>query len=266
MENNITQASVMYCQTQILEPIQGVLERSFTITYFKTLEESYQSFQRSFYNGETIDLQTIGRKNLCPITSDEWFLDRFHDPALSVGVDLPVLIGREGASRRAFIIGEDPLRKKEHHHGDIVLSTPYALHDPHFRKGPGLLYWDLSFWLMDRGFGIYYTDIKKVWVKDHAGKVNHGEKLAIPADLYEHFRESLIQEIKEFNPEVIITFGKDAHHSIAEMDLARKVVSFIHPTFTASRHWRTQYGIRPASRANKLNYMKEQLKNHKLYS
>ncbi len=69
------------------------------------------------------------------------------------------------------------------------------------------------------------------------------------------FKDCLDEEIKFFDPKLIMTFGK-----VAELVVSDKKLSFIHPTFTANKHWAKCLSGR-ATNNNKLNYMKNEIEN-----
>jgi hypothetical protein len=197
-----------YCDFDSNTVIKSILQNAFTIDHFTSIEKAYEDFKHCFedesYQGR---VQTIERKNFTPQTSDTDFLNKFPDSQYTIGVDLPVAITDSESynGKCVFIVGEDALRKNESN-PDIILSTPFATHWPKYRNSHGKLYWKFSVWLMEKGYKIYYTDLKKVWIK----KQSESRKLAVPDDLLIKFKECLKAEIGEFKPEIIITFGKEA--------------------------------------------------------
>ena len=251
-----------YCDFGNYEVIKNILSKAFEIKDFTPVINAYDAFKKDFFKTpfEELERKTIKRKYFKPITSNEGLIKNFFDEKFTIGFDVPVLIKnkKEGLKGCAFIVSEDPLRDglKD---AEVILSTPFGTHLPKHRdnKNKGKLYWDFAIWLLEQGYSsVYFTDIKKLWIKEVRKNKNETSKLLFPQDLLEHFRACLEKELNDFEAQIIIAFGKDARESIQKINPPVKVIDFIHPTFTASSHWRKDYKLPSASAENKLNYMK----------
>lgn len=262
-----------YCNFGGYSVMREILAKAFLVRDFLPVENAYNSFRQQFFNENDDGVVKVKRMDLRPLPTDKVFLEsQFLNEDFTVGVDLPVMISNRNFDngKCIFIVGEDPLRDEkkfvdERKNLEIPLSTPFATHHNGYRNKNGRLYWEFSFFLLELGYKIYYTDLKKIWIKKYSSKA----KLNMPDDLFEKFEQCLEDEVNKFKPSIIITFGKPAKISMqklnSKMQFSQQVVSFIHPTFTARRHWKqilqgsNKKDLLKISDEAVLNYMKDQV-------
>lgn len=245
--------------------IEKLLSITFSNIDLKRIQEVYKVFE-SNYNGLVTDLkiECIDRNGLVPRTNNLNFLKNFKNTEYQVGVDLPILFKNDIENNKTiFIVAEDPLRTFSNPQDEIILSTPFGIHIPRNRSNRLRVYWEIINYLIDSGFNVYLTDIKKIWVK-HKLK----PKESIPGDLFETFKLALDWEIQRLNPALIISFGSLASDSIKNYHHYNgKIVEFPHPSPTANRKWKEvlnrdkQILIVKCTIENKVSYMKEQIRN-----
>lgn len=239
MESSVNFQDLEYCNFVDYKLMKEIFGKAFSINDFGEIEKAYEIFKDNFTSNIVKEGFVVAdRNNFIPITTDKLFLDKFQNKDYNVGVDLPVYIKHKEKNngKCVFIVGEDPLRTGLNDLS-IILSTPYATHYKVHREGRnGQLYWGFSNYLLGQGYSLYYTDVKKIWIKGKKERM----KLEMPIDLLAHFRNSLKEEVEKFKPATIITFGKDAKESIEQIGI-RQHISFLHPTFSARRHWKNKY-------------------------
>lgn len=167
--------------------------------------------------------------------NDEW-KDILKNPC--VGHDLPVWMHgpKPCKNRRIMIVSQDPLRTG-HGAGNLLLSTPFGFHSADYRDNDGDLLMQLALRLMGGGFVLYFTDAMKIYnrkpeplklnkktKKEESpckGCAHYDEcmtrcnevgisKRRIQRDFKTRYNTCLADEIRIFNPDVILTFGKSA--------------------------------------------------------
>jgi len=131
-----------------------------------------------------------------------------------VGIDFPTWFNIDESNvKRIMILGIDPLRNagafKEY---DInkqgIIGTPYALHRKSMRErkdGNNKSYWGFIKGMLDKNYGIYLTDIFKVFFisqnirsYNNSDFVGHKEK---------HLDQIFAKEIGFIRPDIIIVLG-----------------------------------------------------------
>lgn len=163
-----------------------------------------------------------------------------------------------------FIVAEDPLRPETLPKEDIILATPFGTHIAQFRESKLKMNWQIVKHLLDNGYGVYQTDIFKLWLKQFPNN-----KIKFSKDTYNNFHKSLNKEMDVFQPELIITLGNHAFNAIQKLNLTSrvKVISFPHSAGTANGKWKEllsndQNISQPlCTDENKLNYIVKELKN-----
>jgi len=130
------------------------------------------------------------------------------------GIDLPTWFG-DISKKKVMILGIDPLRnetvfnrEKSNPENEVIVGTPYALHEYDSRKGNCAAYWTLIENLSKDNF-VYCTDIFKTYYYDKINKKrSYLDKRFNNQGVH---RELLISELELVNPDMIIVFGKIAH-------------------------------------------------------
>ncbi|MBB6112526.1 hypothetical protein HDF23_005301 [Mucilaginibacter lappiensis] len=207
----------------------------------------------------------ILRENIKPQTDDGKFNLNYLSVDYCLGVDLPIYVSKEGNTKRAFIIAEDPLRNPNDERIKVsqehtLLSTPFATHLDACRKQLKE-YWDFHDALLNNQFNVYITDINKIWLKR-----NNVNKERIPGDLAINFKRTLQAEIELINPDIIIVYGKKSAMAYDDLNIPFNGVlkAFPHPSKSANGTWKklfqiTYPGIEKSCTAqNKVAYMIEQ--------
>lgn len=142
-----------------------------------------------------------------------------------LGIDLPIWFNSQAAGRpNIMLLGIDPLRNKRtfkeynaNEDNQVIIGTPYALHDNKMRCGRTKNYWEFIENLSENNF-VYVTDFYKTFFL-----VNN-----IPAvrsyDFYKGsnvYSKNLLQkEIEIVNPDLIITLGAESYQNL--LGLTRK--------------------------------------------
>lgn len=87
-----------------------------------------------------------------------------------VGIDIPVLIKTEQAETKATVVllGQDPLRKckdidKARVFDYAFIGTPYRIHHTEGLPSPTTVYPKLIKDLLDQGYNVYLTDVRKYY-------------------------------------------------------------------------------------------------------
>jgi hypothetical protein len=149
---------------------------------------------------------------------------------LLTGIDLPIIASSNTVNnRKLMVIGSEPLRNWNYFfennlsiYNQIAISTPYSLH---LNDAKETVYYNIAEHL-SKTHKVYLTDLRKIWF---AGFERH--KTFIEAELHNKF---LLAEINYFNPECIITFGKNVFDALTSIvktnNLNLKVHYLIHPS------------------------------------
>jgi len=199
---------------------------------------------------------------------------QFVNDRMLFGVDLPYWFDAQNGNStdvaRVMIIGIDPLRndktfevynaKKE---DQIIVGTPYAVHDGYLKQGKTAVYWKLIDALISNNF-VYLTDVFKCYSEDRVtGKGSY--TFFEWNKVIEPFTSILVKEISIVKPDIIVTFGGMAFNAINELQsryplefTSSTIVSLLHPAARASA-WEKRLQGRSATVDNRVDFMKEQL-------
>lgn len=170
-----------------------------------------------------------------------------------IAVDLPSLFEfADGVSGKptVVILGQDS--KSNQNHEKVRLGTPYGLHHKGSREvlKRTKLYFEMITTFLDLGYKVYLTDIYKVWVCD-PNRPYYGVKL--PRMDQKRFLSTLRSELLMMSPVALVTWGKEAANSVAELDLDIKHLNFPHPSGAAGGTWKKLMDQSPTY-DNKLAY------------
>lgn len=134
--------------------------------------------------------------------------------AILKGIDLPTWFG-DYSKKKVMILGIDPLRNIEvfdresaDPNTDVIIGTPYALHECETRKNACAAYWALIDGLSKNNF-VYCTDIFKTYYFNTENSKRSYKDKDFPKS--ENDKIILKREIKLIEPDVIIVFGALAH-------------------------------------------------------
>jgi hypothetical protein len=147
------------------------------------------------------DVNNLKGFEIISFEDKEWF-----------GIDIPVTLTSDSKTKedkKLMIIAMDPLRKKSEKYNprSITLNTPFTIH-----KNVKNNYNQHIIDLVEKGFEIYLTDAYKLfYIRDDKTKSN-----ADPVfQKNEIHKNILLNEIKEFGPEIILCLGKDSLNAMA---------------------------------------------------
>jgi hypothetical protein len=171
------------------------------------------------------------------------------------GIDLPTWFGNY-SKKKVMILGIDPLRNekvferecaKENNQvivvttdvinysikNDVIIGTPYALHEFKAREGSCAVYWNFIKWLSENHF-VYCTDIFKTYYYNTETNKRSYRDLDFPKS--ENHKELLTLEINLIKPDVIIAFGNLVEKLLNDLKLSTSIIKLPHPS-GANRKW-----------------------------
>ena len=157
------------------------------------------------------------------------------------GIDLPTWFG-DYTKKKVMILGIDPLRnekvfKRENADVDneVIIGTPYALHECKARLGACATYWTFIEGLSKSNF-VYCTDIFKTYYYLKETKIrSYNDKEYIESAGH---KALLISEIELIKPDVIIAFGNLVENLLISLKISTKIIKLPHPS-NANRSWNT---------------------------
>jgi len=166
------------------------------------------------------------------IRSKDWRLDE-----RICGYDLPSFLCRtnskDAEKRTVVLCATDPLRTWQQIPA-VTVASPFGIHDPGIRSSRqsyGLV-WQIACGLADKGYGVWLTDVRKLWF-------GHRPNESAPSD-YKSIMESVLRrEIESVAPERVVAFGGEAARAFSDLTYFDKTVTTVqHPS-----HWhkRSEY-------------------------
>jgi hypothetical protein len=164
-----------------------------------------------------------------------------HTGASLKGIDLPTWFG-DYKMKKVMILGIDPLRnkgvfdrEKADPDKDVIIGTPYALHELKARKGACATYWNFIEGLSENHF-VYCTDIYKTYYLKSDNTRSYNDKEYIESSGH---KTLLLSEIELIKPDIIIAFGNIVESLLKGLDLSIKIIKLPHPS-NANRSWNTR--------------------------
>jgi len=173
------------------------------------------------------------------------------------GIDLPTWFGEDYSKKKVMILGIDPLRNKnvfkkecekrnvlnsftptdvidDSIKNEVIIGTPYALHECEAREGKCSVYWTFIEKLIENHF-VYCTDIFKTYFYNNDKDIRsyRDEEFAIKN---KNHKKLLEEEIKIIKPDVIIAFGNLVELFLKDIELTTTVIKLPHPS-GANRNW-----------------------------
>jgi len=155
------------------------------------------------------------------------------------GIDLPTWFGNY-SKKKVMILGIDPLRNNEVFerdkadvNTDVIIGTPYALHEFKAREGSCAVYWNFISWLSENHF-VYCTDIFKTYYYNTETIKRSYRDIEFPKS--ENHKELLTLEINLIKPDVIIAFGNLVEKLLNDLKLSTSIIKLPHPS-GANRKW-----------------------------
>lgn len=122
--------------------------------------------------------------------------------------------------KRIMVIGIDPLRNEKSFdevgadkHDDVIIGTPYALHNCKFRNGYTKNYWGFVNELSAKYF-VYLTDIYKVFFYTDSSKAERSYVYYRNSNRVASHMELLEREIELIKPNLIVTFGAETYRNL----------------------------------------------------
>ena len=143
-----------------------------------------------------------------------------------VGIDVPVLLKQDGVECKGTIciVGESALRdiKDFKTPNDILLGTPYAVHQEFNCPSQCNVYKKIFSDLLKAGYSLYLTDIIKIWWKD--------KNLKIDREVDESFLKKELVMIG--GDAIIVAWGKKAADGLQKMGY-----KFTYLPHTSRQNW-----------------------------
>ena len=178
------------------------------------------------------------------------------------GHDLPVWLNDPfNSSKRIMILSQDPRRNdsemKDTKMKDNVIgiSTPFGVHSmvwrSHKSHGMPLYLAEELINCSDRNISVYFTDTYKLR--------GVGPKSVVDTCNKDVYKNILYEEIKLFNPDIILAIGKHAHQAITSMASCitskAHIINVPHPN-ARPKTWQNKYpSITNYSTEEKLRYV-----------
>ena len=167
-----------------------------------------------------IPLQQIGKSVI-------WNAIRSNSLYHNIGHDLPIWLYLNNPNkklkrkrRRVMIVSQDPLRD-DHEDNALYLSTPFGLHFLNYlvnvRNGTvemnHSLVIDIIWKYLENMDIVYLTDINKIYVSN---AINNGKRVVIhDVETNKIMKECITSEIKQFQPDIIMAWGKEAAKALS---------------------------------------------------
>jgi hypothetical protein len=194
-------------------------EQELSNYYHKWSNEFYQS--QGYYLNDKIQIGQISKSQNIPSDAE------------LVGIDLPIFFG-DYTKKRVMILGIDPLRSvkdfnlaQANIYSDVLLGTPYALHNISFREKRCSSYWNLVQILSQNNF-VYVTDIfKSYFIVDNIRSYNYWYREENKHKIDNHAK-LLLEEIKLINPDLIVSFGALAYNTLLNLDIKIPKLALMH--------------------------------------
>lgn len=163
-----------------------------------------------------------------------------------VGIDVPVLLSPKdrGMGKTIIIVGESPLRntKDFKNSTDILLGTPYAIHQEFGCPPQCNVYKKIFSNLLAEGYSIYLTDAIKVWWKN---------KKKQPEQYNSNILE---QELCRFPNATIVTFGNTAKNAINSISPQKSFCDLLHPSQLNWNNWKLHIFEKAIYEKKDINY------------
>ena len=223
----------------------------------------------SFWRGGSPDLKIDPKEVYVQNKSSISLSQGVPDGACFLGVDFPTWFDKsnnQNNKKKIIILGIDPLRNKavfDHwkaiYAEDVIIGTPYALHDLKMRDGRQKNYWTLIETLSEDNF-VYLTDIYKTFFYTDQSKRTRSY-IYYENKLIAHHIELVKKEIKLIKPDLIITFGRISFAKLMGKS-APKLVHNIEKTTAVFESEGEKYPVLPmvhlsAWKKNKLDFLRE---------
>jgi uracil-DNA glycosylase len=157
----------------------------------------------------------------------------------TIGLDLPTWSNVINGNSTIMFVAQDPLRDKNQYGNcnEIVISSPFGVHDAIHRNGRhGEVYYNIFSKIIEKGYGVYLTDIRKFYAEGSESKYFTKKNL-------ERYNQILQDEIDIVKPILIVAFGKDAKKSLVKIDHKKEVLPLIHPSGAARGHIKERYDL-----------------------
>lgn len=125
--------------------------------------------------------------------------------------------------KRVIIVAQDPLRRGLSD-GALYLSSPFGLHSRNYRKNRLMTQIVNDLLLSKKSPVIYMTDFNKFFVIDSKQSLPTMNKMGLIAV----FEDILREEIRLFNPDLVVAVGKSASHAVGRLGISNKVLFLPH--------------------------------------
>lgn len=199
---------VQFCNdNELSEGIFSLINKEITPELSKKqISNQYKKWEDAF-NEENDDL----------VISNETVSSNFDLPVdkSQVGIDFPTWFNiNSSVTKKIMLLGIDPLRHKDEFntpeiniYSNAIIGTPYALHRQTMRHGANgqpKTYWEFIKSLLDENYGVYLTDIFKVFFMSQNQRSYNNKNFI---ENKKHLKQILDIEIRILNPDLIIVLG-----------------------------------------------------------
>lgn len=146
---------------------------------------------------------------------------------INSGFDLPLLFTpKEGWNGRCVgVASQDPLRGKGWDNA-LTMCTPWGFSSPTTASRGGKIIWPFVEWLCLQGYGVYMTDVWKLW--DSSKPPIQATEGLIDVQKY-----AFSQEVEHLPSDLWLALGKTAEQSLSNFEVPR-ILGLPHPTARAS--------------------------------
>lgn len=251
-----------YCNPSWNKKMEKILRFAYPEMKWDSIVEIYLKMKNEFDGVSGPEMLAIDRFPFFSETLLEGIQNEYASQEYTIGIDLPVWISSKENfnDKYVMILGEDPLRsdnfQEQNENGKIIISSPFGTHSEIRRRRYNSLMWKISKRILEVGYGLYFTDINKLWIGKHdkesrSNKKTRTKKLNLPEGIQNQFKVTLLKEIELINPVMSLAFGKVAEGVLSNLTKEKEICfkSFPH-TAARAKDWIKYTSDKPAIHDN----------------
>lgn len=250
-----------YCDFRHNDKIAKVLHVAYPEMNWDAIVDIYSKMKNEFDGVSAPEMLVVDRFPFFQESLLEGILNEYRSTEYTIGIDLPVWINpkQNFNNKYVMILGEDPLRsnhfQEQNEKSKIIISSPFGTHSKLRREGYNSLMWKISQRILSTGYGLYYTDINKLWIGKHdtsnsSNKPSRPRKMTLPQVLRNNFDRTLQEEINLMNPIIAIAFGKVAQEALRSIDMQKTQKKCFPHTAARAKSWLPHTNGKPANYDN----------------
>lgn len=219
---------MLFCPSSIFqEELYTLLQESVVQVSKEQIEHYYSTWSNNF---ETIDSVSKFILEKTDISNEQ---NVPHNSSL-LGIDLPIWFNeQEFGKSKIMLLGIDPLRNKKIfkeykaiEESQVIIGTPYAIHDKRMRSGRSKNYWTFIENLLENNF-VYVTDIFKTFFLINENSIIRSYNFYKTSNKYSN--NLLRKEIELIKPDLIITLGAESYRNLLGLKNKPKLTKNIAP-------------------------------------